>query len=108
MTFHSYHGCLENERDEGNLFVVDFEAEYEIKKAAKTDSLDYAIDSREIYETIKHEMSTSSNLLENVASRILNALVDKFDFISIKLSVAKKNPPVGGPCEWAKVTVEWE
>ena len=30
MEFHAFHGCLESERREGNLFVVDFKGFYHL------------------------------------------------------------------------------
>ena len=39
MEFHSRHGCLENERKEGNFFTVDFRGETDFSKAAESDSL---------------------------------------------------------------------
>ena len=39
MEFHAYHGCFEKERAEGNLFVVDFRAEYHFKTVWMTRSI---------------------------------------------------------------------
>ena len=90
LEFHAYHGCLESEKKEGNRFIVDFKADYSV-----------------IYELIRKEMETPSELLEHVASRILNAVRDQFSHALplIKVTVTKCQPPVGGPCEGAKVTV---
>ena len=38
MEFHAFHGCLESERTNGNLFVVDFQGELDIRKAAVSDA----------------------------------------------------------------------
>ena len=38
MEFHAFHGCLESEKKEGNLFVVDFKARYHLGAAARSDT----------------------------------------------------------------------
>ena len=107
MQFHAFHGCLESEKKEGNLFVVDFKAEYELEPSATSDSLEDTIDYGAVYEVIRREMLKPSDLLENVAARIAGAIDERFPgrFSRFKVSVAKRRPPVGGPCEWARISV---
>lgn len=110
MEFHAFHGCLEKEKREGNLFVVNFKGELtSIDKAVDTDSLDYTVDGNKIYNVINKEMSRRCNLLETVAGHILEAVKNEFPdrFLSIELSVSKHNPPLQGKCEWSRVTVKW-
>ena len=105
MEFHSYHGCLESERKEGNTFMVDFRGKASLKKAAKSDDLNDAQDYAEVYKIIAAEMEKPSNLLENVAARIVDAINrSSLGFWFVQVRVSKKNPPVGGLCSWARVT----
>ena len=106
MEFHAFHGCLEKERKEGNTFMVDIHAETEMKKAVKTDDLDKTIDYGRVYDIVAEQMAIPSNLLENVAGRILDAIRKEFkEILFCKVRVSKKNPPVNGTCAWSKVTV---
>lgn len=106
MEFHAFHGCLERERKEGNTFVVDFYAETELKKAVKSDDLKDTIDYGRVYDIVAEQMAVPSNLLENVAGRILDAVRKEFkEILFLKIRVSKKNPPVKGACEWSRVTV---
>ena len=106
MRFQAYHGCLPEERREGNLFVVDFSCEYGMSRAIGSDNLEDTLDYGEIYDIIGKEMSKPSNLLENVAGRIARAIMESHpEIISLKLSVAKHNPPVRGEAEWSRVTL---
>ena len=106
MEFHAYHGCLEKERREGNTFIVDFHAETELEKAVKTDELGKTIDYGRVYDIVAGQMAIPSNLLENVAGRILDAIRKEFDdALFLKVRVSKKNPPVNGVCAWSRVTV---
>ena len=105
MEFHAYHGCLEKERKEGNTFIVDFLGRRNIRKAAKSDRLEDTADCNEIYRIVASEMAETSNLLENLAGRIVNAIMEaNLGFWYVQVSVSKKNPPVGGVCSWSKVT----
>ena len=108
MEFHAFHGCLERERKEGNTFMVDFYAETELKKAVKSDDLKDTIDYGRVYDIVAEQMAVPSNLLENVAGRILDAVRKEFkEILFLKIRVSKKNPPVNGACAWSRVTVTY-
>ena len=106
MEFHSFHGCLESERKEGNTFVVDFLGKGDFRKAAKSDDLKDTPDYSKVYGIVAAEMAKPSNLLENVAARIVDA-IGRADlgFRFVQVRVSKKTPPVGGVCAWSSVTV---
>jgi len=107
MEFHSFHGCLPSEREQGARYLVDFLCEYPFGDAAQNDCLEDTLDYSAIYDIVAAQMAQPSNLLENVAWRIAQAIRKAFpDIPSFKVSVAKENPPVGGPAAWAKVSVE--
>ena len=90
LEFHAYHGCFEKERAEGNLFVVDFRAEYHFKTAAKSDRLDDTVDYADVYKVIREEMDKPSNLMENVAWRIVKGIAAKFpEFIRFQIRISK-------------------
>lgn len=108
MEFHAFHGCLEKEKLEGNTFLVDFHGEADLSKASESDNLADTIDYSKVYAAVKAEMDKPSDLLENVCGRIVNALRKDFpEFRKIKITVSKKNPPVGGECAWARVSMEY-
>lgn len=109
MEFKAYHGCLEREKVVGNDFVVDFRGEMDMSAAAESDDLRDAVNYAEIYEVIKEEMAKPSDLLENVAGRIVKALEEKFpQFTSFSVRVSKKRPPVSGVVQWSRITMYHE
>lgn len=106
MEFHSYHGCLEREKQEGNLFTVDFRGELDMAAAAAGDKLEDALDYGHLYDIVAGQMALPSDLLENVAARIVDAIDAAFPQLeSFTVRVSKKNPPVNGPAAWSRVTL---
>ncbi|MDD2594726.1 MAG: dihydroneopterin aldolase [Bacteroidales bacterium] len=106
IEFYAYHGCLEHEKVVGNRFRVDFECEYPMLKAAQSDNLDDALNYADIFEIIKAQMDIPSNLLENVAYRILQSVKLHFSQItSATVTIYKYRPPVDGQVETSSITL---
>lgn len=106
MEFKAYHGCLEQEKVRGNSFTVDFRGEMDLYNAAESDNLNDTVNYGEIYEIVAEEMSIPSELLENVAGRIVKAIESRFpQFVSFSIRVSKKRPPVDGVAQWSRITL---
>lgn len=106
MRFWAFHGCLESERRNGNLFLVDFRGELDMRKAAGSDNLEDTVNYGLVYDLVKEEMSVPSDLLENVAGRIVRRIAERFpEFVRFSVRVSKRRPPVGGPVQWSRVTL---
>jgi len=106
MLFHAGHGVLEQERLEGNTFRVGVSIDMPDKAGLHTDDITDTVDYRMIYDVVAGEMQVTSNLIEHVAWRIKQALMVVCpEAREVKVSVAKKNPPVGGEVAWAEVIV---
>jgi len=106
MEFKAYHGCLEQEKIRGNSFTVDFRGELDLSSAAESDNLNDTLNYADIYEIVADEMSIPSELLENVAGRIVKAIEKRFpELSSFSVRVSKKKPPVDGVAQWSRVTL---
>ncbi len=106
MEFKAYHGCLEQEKVRGNVFTVDFRGELDLKAAAESDNIGDTLNYADIYEIVAEEMSIPSELLENVAGRIVLSIEKNFpELISFSVRVSKKRPPVEGVAQWSRVTL---
>lgn len=104
MEFFCYHGCREDEKINGNTFMVDFKGTFR-SDAGQTDALEDTINYGDVYRVIKAQMQIRSNLLEHVACRIADTISAEFPaYEAIEVTVSKKNPPVDGPCSWSRVT----
>ena len=106
MHFTAFHGCLEEEKENGNEFIVDFRCRYGIKQAAIEDDLSLTLDYSKIYDIVASQMAIPSKLLENVAGRIFDAILEAFpELEEMELKVTKCNPPVNGATDSASVTL---
>ncbi|MFY0591281.1 dihydroneopterin aldolase [Roseivirga sp.] len=106
MEFYAFHGFYEEEREKGNDFIVDVHVTTDFSTASETDNLEGTVNYEDIYSITKEEMSISTKLLERLAQKILERLFNMFsEASSIEISVAKKNPPVGGPVNQSKITM---
>lgn len=106
MEFKAYHGCLEQEKVRGNYFTVDFRGELDLSAAAESDNLNDTLNYGEIYDIVAEEMSIPSELLENVAGRIVKEIEKRYPQLKVfSVRVSKKKPPVDGVAQWSRVTL---
>ncbi len=101
---YAYHGCLTEEATIGSEYRVNLWIKTDLKTAAKSDRLQDTIDYVQLNRIVKEEMALRSNLLENVAYRIIDRVLQ--DFPEIKetgVTVSKINPPLGGDVEHVSV-----
>lgn len=106
IEFFAYHGHHDEERITGNKYSVDLRIETDLKEAAKSDSLKDTVNYEMIYKIIKEEMAKPARLLEHLSFRINQQILNTFPEIkSVETSVSKFNPPVGGICQKATVTI---
>ena len=104
MEFKAYHGCLPHEKVRGNNFTVDFRGELDLSAAAESDNLDDTLNYADIYDIVSEEMSIPSELLENVAGRIVKAIAARFPQMeSFSVRISKSRPPVDGTVQWSRV-----
>ena len=106
MEFKAYHGCLPQEKVRGNNFIVDFRGELDLSAAAESDNLEDTLNYADIYDIVSEEMSIPSELLENVAGRIVKSIAARFPQLeSFSIRVSKSKPPVDGIAQWSRVTL---
>jgi len=102
---YAYHGCLVEEGKIGSDYKVDVAVKANLSKSAKTDSLSDTIDYVHLNKIVKEEMAIRSKLLEEVAKRILDRVLDEIPMAKkVDIAVSKLNPPIGGNV--AMVTIE--
>lgn len=101
----AYHGCLDEEGKIGSDYRVDLKVQGDLSLSAKTDSLKDTIDYVHLNKIVKQEMAIRSKLLETVAERILNRVLNELLIVQkAKVDVSKINPPMGGNVEMVTVS----
>ncbi len=97
MEFYAFHGHYEEEQIVGNKFCIDLTLETDLEPAALSDQLDDATDYQTAYRVVKEEMGKKSNMLENIAGRILDSIFREMTgILSATVKIRKMNPPMGG------------
>ena len=78
----------------------------DLRAAAATDSLPRTINYEQLYAIVLAEMKQPARLLEHLGQRILDRVLGQFAHIAgAEVSVSKFNPPLGGICHRARVTL---
>lgn len=104
IRLHAYHGVLQQERVIGNDYLVSVSVTCSLGNAVKSDSVDDTINYAAVYELVKEEMAVPSNLVEHVAGRIAQRVLDRFSLADdVTVEVVKVNPPMGAACDGAGV-----
>jgi dihydroneopterin aldolase len=106
LAFHAYHGVYSHERDTGNNFQVDIAVETDFSQAALRDDLEGTVDYETLYGIVKEQMAQPSRLIETVAERIVNQVMEQLPaVIQVELTISKLHPPIGGECARAMVSI---
>lgn len=106
LRFFAYHGVAAQETLVGNDYSVNLKIETSLAQAVESDRVEHTINYAHVFEAVKLEMNTPSQLLEHVAGRILRRLFDTFPTIdSIELRLGKRNPPMGADIRSAEVEI---
>ena len=101
----AYHGCLVEEGKIGSDYRVDLKVKGDLSNSATSDELIDTIDYVHLNKIVKEEMAIRSKLLESVAERINNRVLQEILMVQkVKVSVSKINPPIGGNVAMVSVT----
>lgn len=108
MRFYAFHGAMKQEETVGATYIVNISLLVEQTEGAiLCDRLEETVNYADVYALVKREMQTPSKLLERVAGRISQTLLDAFPkIVEIKTEVAKENPPIGADCNSSAVVLK--
>lgn len=106
LEFHAFHGVYPHERESGNWFEVDIAVETDFSEAAQSDELAGTVNYETLFRMVKEEMEKPSRLLETVAEKIVDDVLQALPSVkSVDLKISKLNPPIGGKCKKATVSL---
>ena len=96
ISAHGFHGVYPEERKIGQRFLVDLSLTSKSKKAAKSDSLEDAIDYSKVIATVNSVLiGDPVNLIEHLAEIIAEKVLKEFPVKSVEVVVHKPDAPVG-------------
>ena len=109
LRFYAYHGAEPQEAIVGAWYTVDVSIKADATDAILNDNLSGTINYAKVTEIIKQQMQIRSALLEHVAGRIANALLNDFPAIkALTIKVCKEKTPVCAPCASSGFTLAVE
>ena len=107
LEFHAFHGVYPHERESGNWFEIDIAVETDFSEAAVHDELRGTVNYETLFRIVKDEMEKPSRLLETVAEKIVNDVLELLPaVIAVEFKISRLNPPIGGKCRKATVSME--
>ncbi|MFS0784171.1 dihydroneopterin aldolase [Bacillus sp. 1P06AnD] len=106
MEFYGYHGVLPEETKLGQRFKVDLTVELDVSAAGKNDDLNRSVNYAELFEVTREIVEGKPyQLIEAVAERIAEAVLDSFELIEwCTVKLIKPDPPIPG--HYTSVAVE--
>jgi dihydroneopterin aldolase len=97
MIFYAHHGYYQAERELGQKFQVDMELDVDFSRAIASDDLKDTVNFETAYKKVNHIFSSYKfTLLETLADRISQEILDNFPVNSVLIRVRKPNVPLNG------------
>jgi dihydroneopterin aldolase len=106
LEFFAYHGYYDEEQKMGNKYSVDVTVKANLKTAAVQDELSQTVNYEALYKIVIDKMQIRSRLLEHIGYEFIQSIFLEFSVVQwVEISIAKFNPPIGGVCKEARVTL---
>ncbi|MEZ4900486.1 MAG: dihydroneopterin aldolase [Spirosomataceae bacterium] len=107
IEFFAYHGTSDEEQKIGNKFSIDVVITTDFLEAAKHDRLRDTVNYEVVYQEVANAMKNPSRFLEHIAYKIVEGIRKAYPEVkTVKVSVSKFNPPVGGVCARSRITMK--
>lgn len=102
----AFHGVNPEEKEEGQLFVVDLTACLDLRGACNTDRLENTVSYAKIIKTVRRVLQADKNdLLEFTAQQIIDAVFAEYPPVQ-QLTVVLKKPDAPIRADFDYVAVE--
>jgi dihydroneopterin aldolase len=106
IQFYGYHGVAEEERRQGQRFLVDVELSMDLRPAGGSDELSASIDYAEVLRLVKEIGEREQyRLLEALAERVATALLERFPAAGVRVRASKPATPLPGVFEAVGVEI---
>lgn len=95
MVFYGYHGANPSEQSLGQRFVVDLEAEYDLRAAGTADALKSTVNYSHLFRAVQGVIEGPSvKLLEALAESIAADILGRFPVQAVMVRVKKPEVPI--------------
>lgn len=100
------HGVLEDEREEGQVFSIDVSLELDLSRAGASDDLADTVDYGELARRVHERVSSEQwNLIEKVAERVADLVLDDRRVGAVTVTVHKPDAPISVPFRDVSVSI---
>ncbi len=107
ITLHGHHGVLEEERRNGQRFLVDVELDLVDERAADSDRIEDAADYRKIVAKVREISDARAyRLIEAFAAAVADGLLAGWPVTAVRVRVRKPDVELDPPVAYAAVEVE--
>jgi dihydroneopterin aldolase len=107
IELYGHHGVLEDERRDGQRFLVDVELDLAHEAAARTDDIEDAVDYRRVVARVRDVSDARAyRLLEALAAALADVLLTDFPIDAVSVCVRKPDVVLDPPVEFAAVRVQ--
>lgn len=98
LPFFAYHGCLPEEKKNGQTFLIDLTLETDLRAAGESDDLSKSVDYSAVYRLIRPLVEDHTyNLLERLGEGIAKDILAAFPQVqAVTVTVHKPQAPLGG------------
>lgn len=103
----AYHGLNPEEQEDGQIFEIDIKANVDLQKSGQTDDIEDTVSYSKIIKTVKKVvLSENNDLIERVAQRIAEALLNEYKLIQeVKIKVKKPDAPIDADFDYTAIEI---
>ena len=103
----AYHGVNEEEKQNGQDFVIDLTAYADLSSACESDRLDDTVNYAKMIKTVRHVFTAEKyDLIEKCAGVIADAVLDEYPAVNeITVKVMKPDAPVSADLGYVAVEI---
>ncbi len=103
----AYHGVNPEEKEDGQFFVLDIEAELSLERACQTDVLSDTVSYAAMIKCARRVFTDEVNdLIERAAQRVADALLTEFtDLENVKITCKKPEAPIKADFDYVAVEI---
>lgn len=104
----AFHGVNPEEKRDGQPFVFDITASLPLAVPCESDNVDDTVSYAKMVKTVRRVVQSEKNdLIERVAQRVADALLDEYEKIEeIKITLKKPQAPISATFDYVAVEIE--